>query len=140
VQISTSNPAPDRLEGRILVVDDSETSRMLVKWMMEPVGLTVDFACDGKEAFAKAKKSFYDIILMDCQMPVMDGYEATRLIRKLPDSQARVPIIALTANVDTRCIQECSASGMNDHLSKPVQKDQLLRKIARWLTSPATSE
>lgn len=140
VQISTSNPAPDRLEGRILVVDDSETSRMLVKWMMEPVGLTVDFACDGKEAFAKAKKSFYDIILMDCQMPVMDGYEATRLIRKLPDSQARVPIIALTANVDTRCIQECSASGMNDHLSKPVQKDQLLRKIARWLTSPAASE
>ncbi|MFM7606733.1 MAG: ATP-binding protein [Prosthecobacter sp.] len=139
LQISAANSAPDRLEGRILVVDDSETSRMLVKWMMEPVGLTVDFACNGKEALAKAEKSSYDVILMDCQMPVMDGFEATRLIRQLPDSLARVPIIALTADVDTRCIQECNASGMNDHLSKPVQKDQLLRKITTWLTSPSVS-
>ena len=127
---------PERLAGRILVVDDSQTSRMVAKLMMEPTGLKVDLACDGEEAVCKVKKGHYDAILMDCQMPGMDGYEATRHIRKLQDKRGRVPVIALTANVETGFISECYASGMSDHLSKPVQKPSLLAKIAHHLAKP----
>ena len=125
---------PERLTGRILVVDDSETSRMVAKLMMEPTGLKVDLACDGEEAVSKVKKGRYDAILMDCQMPGMDGYEATRHIRKLPGKRGRVPVIALTANVETGFIGECYASGMTDHLCKPVQKRSLLAKISHYLS------
>ena len=124
---------PERLTGRILVVDDSETSRMVAKLMMEPTGLNVDLACDGEEAVSKVKKGRYDAILMDCQMPGIDGYEATRQIRKLRGKRGRVPVIALTANVETGFIGECYASGMSDHLSKPVQKPSLLAKISHYL-------
>jgi CheY-like chemotaxis protein len=124
---------PERLTGRVLVVDDSQTSRTVAQLMMEPAGLTVELACDGVEAVSKVKKGHYDAILMDCQMPGMDGYEATRRIRKLPGKRSRVPIIALTANVETGFIAECYASGMSDHLSKPVQKSSLLAKISHYL-------
>jgi len=124
---------PERLTGRILVVDDCQTSRMVAKLMMEPTGLTVDIACEGEEAVRKVKKGHYDAILMDCQMPGMDGYEATRQIRKLQGKRGLVPIIALTANVETGFIEESYASGMSDHLSKPVQKLSLLTKIAHYL-------
>ncbi|MBB5031165.1 PAS domain-containing hybrid sensor histidine kinase/response regulator [Prosthecobacter vanneervenii] len=133
--LATEPPAaiPERLTGRILLVDDSQTSRMVAKLMMEPAGLKVDLACDGEEAVGKVKKGRYDAILMDCQMPGMDGYEATRLIRKLPGKRGRLPVIALTANVETGFIGECYASGMNDHLCKPVQKSALLAKVAHYL-------
>lgn len=124
---------PERLTGRILVVDDSQTSRMVAKLMMEPAGLKVDLACDGEEAVSKVKKGRYDAILMDCQMPGMDGYEATRHIRKLSGKRGRLPVIALTANVETGFIGECYASGMSDHLCKPVQKKSLLAKISHYL-------
>ena len=124
---------PERLTGRILVVDDSQTSRMVAKLMMEPTGLKVDLACDGEEAVSKVKKGRYNAILMDCQMPGMDGYEATRHIRKLSGKRGRVPVIALTANVETGFIGECYASGMSDHLCKPVQKTSLLAKISHYL-------
>jgi PAS domain S-box-containing protein len=129
---------PEHLAGRILVVDDSQTSRMVAKLMMQPAGLTVDLASDGEEAVSMVKKGRYDAILMDCQMPGMDGYEATREIRKLPGKRGRTPIIALTANVETTYIRECSVAGMDDHLSKPVQKDLLLCKIASFLASNPT--
>jgi CheY-like chemotaxis protein len=106
---------------------------MVAKLMMEPTGLTVDIACEGEEAVRKVKKGHYDAILMDCQMPGMDGYEATRQIRKLQGKRGLVPIIALTANVETGFIEESYASGMSDHLSKPVQKLSLLTKIAHYL-------
>jgi CheY-like chemotaxis protein/SHS2 domain-containing protein len=125
---------PERLKGRILVVDDSETSRMVAKLMMEPTGLKVDLACDGEEAVSKVKKGRYDAILMDCQMPGMNGCEATRHIRKLPGKRGRLPVIALTANVETGFIGECYASGMIDHLCKPVQKTSLLAKISHYLS------
>jgi PAS domain S-box-containing protein len=124
---------PERLTGRILVVDDSQTSRMVAKLMLEPTGLKVDLACDGEEAVSMVKKGRYDAILMDCQMPGMDGYEATRHIRKLPGKRGRLPVIALTANVETGFISECYASGMSDHLCKPVQKTSLLAKISHYL-------
>ena len=126
-------PLPERLAGRILVVDDSQTSRMVAKLMLEPTGLKVDLACDGEEAVSKVKKSLFDAILMDCQMPGMDGYDATREIRKLKGKRGKVPIIALTANVETGFVSECYTAGMSDHLSKPVQKTSLLAKIAHYL-------
>lgn len=126
-------PLPERLSGRILVVDDSKTSRTVAKLMLEPTGLKVDLACDGEEAVSKVKKSLYDAILMDCQMPGMDGYDATREIRKLKGKRGKVPIIALTANVETGFVSECYTAGMSDHLSKPVQKTSLLAKIAHYL-------
>lgn len=131
----SSPPAaiPEQLTGRILVVDDSQTSRMVAKLMLQPTGLKVDLASDGGEAVSMVKKGGYDAILMDCQMPGMDGYEATREIRKLPGKRGRIPIIALTANVETGYIAECYTAGMSDHLSKPVQKTSLLAKISHYL-------
>ena len=135
-------PVPEQLAARILVVDDSQTSRMVAKLMMEQAGLTVDLACGGREALSKVKKENYDVIVMDCQMPGMDGYETTRHIRQLPGRRGQVPIIALTANVETGFISECFAAGMSDHLSKPVQKASLLAKISHYLTQacPAAAE
>ena len=125
---------PNQLGGRVLVVDDSLTSRTVARLMMEPAGLIVDLAADGREAVSKVVEVSYDCILMDCQMPGIDGYEATRLIRMMPGTTGQVPIIALTANVESGYIDECLSCGMNDYLSKPVQKNLLLTKLSHYLT------
>ena len=130
----TPNSPEDLFSGKaILVVDDIELNREIIAGMLEDIGdLTIEFAEDGSEAVEKFSTTpdRYSLILMDVQMPVMDGIEATRAIRSLGFATARdIPIIALTADIDDSEISKYLESGMNDYLQKPASRDELLRVI-----------
>jgi|GEM_PF-6446429 len=122
------------LDGlHILVADDVELNRMIMEINLEKEGCRVDVAADGVEATEMAMKSNYDIILMDCVMPQMDGYEATVKIRELELATNRhVPIIALTANAIVGEREKCIAAGMDDFLTKPFNIEEVLDTIRRW--------
>jgi signal transduction histidine kinase/CheY-like chemotaxis protein len=120
---------------RILVVDDNSLNREIMAKMLERMGHRADVAQDGAEAVASQQADAYDLILMDCQMPVMDGLEATRRIRALENGAARVPIIALTGNAFDEDRQRCLEAGMDDHLPKPVRLDVLRSTLDRWGTA-----
>ena len=96
---------------------------------LEDAGLTIDIAENGLVAIEQVKKNQYDIIFMDCQMPVMDGYSAAKAIRKLNDSAAKVPIIALTANAMEGEEQKCLDAGMNSYISKPFEFEDIIDKL-----------
>ncbi len=125
------------LHGRkILMAEDIKINREIVLTLLEDTGLAIDCAENGAEAlemFARAPDA-YELILMDLQMPEMGGLEATRRIRALKAPQAAaIPIVAMTANAFTEDVEACLAAGMNDHLSKPLDFDQLLAKLAHYL-------
>jgi len=104
--------------------------------LLEDTGLTIDCAENGEEALkmVEAAPDKYDIVFMDVQMPVMNGYEATRRLRAMPDRQrGRLPIIALTANVFKSDIEDCLAAGMDDHLGKPLDIDRVVEKLRMYL-------
>ncbi|MED5545827.1 MAG: ATP-binding protein [Pseudomonadota bacterium] len=127
-------------EGRrCLVVDDNTINQMVVTEMLQPFGFTIDVAADGRKALAAAHATAYDIIFMDCRMPHMDGYEATReLCRMMQAGEiAHVPIVALTANAMKGDREECLACGMTAFLSKPVQLPELT-DVLLSLVTPAT--
>ncbi|MDP3119336.1 MAG: ATP-binding protein [Sulfuricurvum sp.] len=120
------------LELKVLVVDDFEINRMLIGELLNShYGVTADFANDGKEAVEMVHKNRYDLVLMDVNMPVMDGIQATKLIRK---EYPELPIIALTANVMEGDAEEFTAHGMNDYLAKPLDYDELHRVMTRFST------
>jgi CheY-like chemotaxis protein len=118
--------------ARILVVDDNEVNRELALAWLDNVGLSADTASDGREAVHRAQETAYDLILMDMQMPVMDGLEATRAIRALPGGAA-VPILAMTANAFEEERVTCLAAGMNDFVIKPVVVGALYATMLKWL-------
>jgi len=124
---------------RILVAEDNATNQIVVQGMLEHLGCTVDIAGNGREAVAMARNNSYDLILMDCQMPEMDGYTATAEIRRFEKEQGRVatPIIALTAHVMSGDREHCLQSGMDDYLGKPLQQDQLQEMLYKWLPDRA---
>jgi PAS domain S-box-containing protein len=114
---------------RVLLVEDNAVNRELVCAMLDPFDIALDTARDGVEGLEAAQRGTYDLILMDVQMPIMDGLTATRRIRAHdPD----VPIIAMTANVLPVQIANCLAAGMNDHIGKPIHLPRLLETVARW--------
>ena len=121
---------------RILLVEDIEINREIVLSLLEPTGIAVDCAADGVEAvkaFTLAPER-YDMIFMDIHMPTMDGYEATRHIRALPIPYAgRIPIVAMTANVFREDIEKCREAGMDDHIGKPLDFDDVVQKLAQYL-------
>ncbi|MDR2036109.1 MAG: response regulator [Coriobacteriales bacterium] len=120
----------------LLLVEDVEVNREIAMAFLEPTGMVVDCACNGKEALSLFEKdpARYDLILMDVQMPVMDGYEAARCIRKLSlEGAASIPIVALTANVFKEDIDKCVAAGMNGHIGKPINFDEMLRVLGEYL-------
>jgi len=121
---------------RILLVEDVDINREIVLTLLEPTLLEIDCAANGVEAvqlFTKAPEK-YDMILMDLQMPEMDGYEATRQIRLLDMPQARtIPIVAMTANVFREDVEQCLAVGMNDHIGKPLDINDVLEKLQNYL-------
>jgi len=116
----------------ILVAEDNDIIRKLTLKLLERQGFRADFVCNGKEAVAAVQKKSYDLVLMDMQMPEMDGISATRAIRALAGPEREVPIVALTANALVGQRESCSAAGMNGFLSKPIQPDALYAAIARW--------
>jgi PAS domain S-box-containing protein len=126
----------ERLNGiRILVVEDNKINQLVIKEYLERDRASVTIAENGQEAIDLIRQKPFDAILMDVQMPVMDGLQATKLLRK--DSKfAGLPIIALTANVMKSDIEKCLAAGMNDHLGKPIKKQELLEKVLRWVFPP----
>jgi PAS domain S-box-containing protein len=123
---------PQRFQGRVLVVDDNETGQTVARLMLQQHGFTVDTAANGAEAASKAADGDYCLVLMDCQMPVMDGFESAREIRRHEQNSSlhQVPIIALTANVQPSDIERCLESGMDDFLPKPLRKQSLISKLA----------
>ncbi len=125
-------------EGRrALVAEDDPNNREIVLSMLELVGLSVDVAVDGGDALRLAGERRYDVILMDMQMPNMDGLEATRAVRRLP-GYGSIPILAVTANAFAEDREACIAAGMNDFVSKPLKSDQLYAKLLKCLkTNPA---
>jgi PAS domain S-box-containing protein len=117
----------------ILLAEDNLVNQKVACRILEKLGYRVDVAADGQAAFEAWQSGRYDVILMDCQMPVMDGYETTRKIREHEAPDTHVPIIALTAHAMKGADNECRAAGMDDYLSKPIDKGQLQNTLNRWL-------
>ena len=132
-----------RLAARILVAEDNPVNQAVIEAMLGQIGATPTIVENGALAIEALSKGSFDLVLMDCQMPVMDGYRATATIRALPTAASRVPILALTANALPEDRQRCLDAGMNDYLSKPIRLDPLHACLLRWLpasdASPGTS-
>ncbi|BFM10556.1 hypothetical protein R50072_07090 [Simiduia litorea] len=123
-------------KARVLLVEDNVINQQVALGLLSDLGLTVTFAKDGIEALALIEKSSvpFDLILMDCQMPRMDGFQATRKIRELAAPANQVPIIAMTANAMSGDREYCIVSGMNDYIAKPIEPDLLADRLSYWLT------
>ena len=121
---------------RVLIVEDNSVNQLVARELLQQLGMVVTVAGNGREAVAAASEFGvqFDLVLMDLQMPVMDGYEATRLIRKRWAPE-RLPIIALTAYASRDELEQCLTSGMNDHLTKPVQPERLYACLIQWIKS-----
>ena len=130
-QVRTFTP----LSGRVLVVEDQELNREVADGMLASFGLEVDGAEHGRQALAKLAADRYDLVLMDCQMPVMDGYTATRELRRLETGSTRTPVIALTADMTDTARAACFAAGMDDYVGKPFSRVTLHAVLSRWLAT-----
>jgi two-component system, sensor histidine kinase and response regulator len=124
----------------ILLAEDNVVNQKVACRILEKLGYRVDVAGDGQAAFEAWQSGRYHVILMDCQMPVMDGYETSRKIREHEVGGKHVPIIALTAHAMKGADTECRAAGMDDYLSKPIDREQLQKALNRWLNEPGDSE
>lgn len=120
---------------RVLYVDDNEANRRLVMTVLQSQGLDCEIAHDGAEGLAAFQSGDWDVVLMDIQMPVMDGVAATRAIRALDDTRAQIPIIAVTANTLGTQLETYAAAGMNDWIEKPVDMAVLIHKTTAWAAS-----
>jgi CheY-like chemotaxis protein len=118
--------------GRVLVVEDNEVNQMVAEGLILQLGYEVDLANDGAEAVEAVARTTYAAVLMDCHMPILDGYSATREIRLREGAGPRVPIIAMTAGATAADRDLCLAAGMDDYVSKPVDPKALGRALATW--------
>ncbi|MGB0057956.1 MAG: response regulator [Methyloceanibacter sp.] len=126
----------DRMRGaRVLLVEDNEINQEVAIGQLEDAEVFVDLAENGAEAVRMARENDYDVVLMDMQMPVMDGIEATRILRSDARFQT-LPIIAMTANALVSDRELCLQAGMNDHIAKPIDPDQLFGVLMRWIERP----
>lgn len=134
--IGASKPTPTMMSGHVLVVEDNPVNAAVARRLLDLVGLRVSTVHDGRQALDAIAREPFDLVLMDCQMPVMDGYSATREQREREQaSGGRIPIIAMTANAMAGDREKCLAAGMDDYLSKPLQRDVLANTLQRWLTA-----
>ncbi|MCK6396765.1 response regulator, partial [Zoogloea sp.] len=144
---ATADPSPEEAERRLrtehghrrllLVEDDWVNQEVSLELLRTELGLQVDLAPDGAEAVRMSTDTAYDLILMDVQMPIMDGLTATRTIRARPGPCARAPIVAMTANTFDEDRKACFDAGMDDFIPKPANPDQLFITLLRWLEHPA---
>jgi signal transduction histidine kinase/CheY-like chemotaxis protein/ligand-binding sensor domain-containing protein len=118
--------------GTILIVEDNRINQKVLSHQLINLGYSIELAENGEEAVAKVKSRHYDLIFMDVQMPVMDGFQATQEIRSLGQDSASIPIVAVTANAFQSEREKCFSSGMDDYLTKPVDKNRLKESLRRW--------
>jgi diguanylate cyclase (GGDEF)-like protein len=127
-------PGAERRGWRVLVVEDNHTNQVIAEGMLGVLGCDVGVAMSGQEGLLAFKREPWDLIFMDCNMPGMDGYQVTAAIRSLEDGRGkRMPIVAMTANVQASDVEKCLASGMDDHLSKPLTLEHVGEKLERWI-------
>ena len=138
---ATTGVAAAPLRGHVLLAEDNAVNRIVAQAMLESFGLRVSLAENGLQALQMVSEQDFDGVLMDCQMPELDGFEATRRIRQLPhpSTAPRLPIIALTANAIEGDRERCLAAGMDDYLSKPFRQTELHALLSRYLPSAETS-
>ncbi|MGH8146622.1 MAG: ATP-binding protein [Rhodanobacteraceae bacterium] len=124
-----------QLSGRVLLVEDHPVNQKVAQKLLERLGLGVDVAENGEVALERLRDNVYAMILMDCQMPVLDGYSATRRLREIETEQAkpRIPVIAMTAHAMAGDRERCLQAGMDDYLSKPLDRKLLADTLARWM-------
>ena len=128
-------PEPElngKLSGHVLLVEDNPINQMVAQKMLEKIGLESTLAGDGQQALTMLEQETFDAVLMDCQMPVMDGFEAAQHIRE-QQALDKLPVIAMTANVMEGDREKCISAGMNDYIGKPVVEADLKKTLARWL-------
>jgi CheY-like chemotaxis protein len=123
-----------RPQARVLVVEDNAANLKLTVRLVERLGYHADVAGNGADALGMIERMEYDAVLMDCQMPEMDGYEATKLIRKSETSRRHLPIVAMTADALSGDRERCLAAGMDDYISKPVKLHVVAAVLGRWLS------
>ncbi len=128
-----------RARKRILVVEDNVVNQKVTARQLQKMGFRCELAADGQEAIRWLERFPFDLVLMDCQMPVLDGFEATRAIREKEKREGqRIPIIALTANAMQEDEERCLRAGMDDYLAKPIVYEKLVAMVGRWLEQGAT--
>ncbi|HBL31873.1 MAG TPA: hypothetical protein DD490_34050, partial [Acidobacteria bacterium] len=135
VEPAPPDPAPvaGSSPPRVLLVENDPVSQLVTAQLLEKLGCHVDHALNGTEAVARCSRERFDMILMDCYMPEMDGFEATQAIRRLAGDRRNVPIIALTASVMPEDREKCERAGMDDFLAKPIRADELRRATRKWV-------
>ena len=138
-QIATPPTTPNAEQSRVLIAEDNKINQKLLRRLIENLGYTVDLAGNGREAVELWSSGLYAFILMDCQMPEMDGYDATRLIRARESDKGHIPIIAVTANAMVGDREKCLASGMDAFVPKPIKIELLTKTIREVLKEPQNS-
>ena len=131
--VAVAAPLRGARTGRILVVEDQEANSVLAKALLEDMGHQVELASNGSEALDRLQQERFDVVLMDLEMPVMGGLEATRRIRALANPARNIPVIAMSASVYATDIASCRAAGMVEHIAKPIGREVLIRMLDRWL-------
>jgi two-component system sensor histidine kinase/response regulator len=134
-----ANADPSLAHARVLVVEDNRVNQLVAARMLKAFGIEAAVVSDGAQAVAAVQAKTFDLVLMDCQMPELDGYDATRAIREweapriAAGTATRLPIVAMTANAMLGDREKCLASGMDDYLAKPIKRDVLLAALVHWL-------
>ncbi|KWN66820.1 hybrid sensor histidine kinase/response regulator [Burkholderia stagnalis] len=139
--VPADGPPYGTAPARVLLVEDNPVNQQIALAMLEDTGYAVEVAENGREALDRLLEDRFDVVLMDCQMPLMDGFEATQWLRlrEAETGAARLPVIALTANAISGDRERCLAAGMDDYLSKPFSRDALLQMLARFARGDARS-
>lgn len=126
-------PKLDLTQAKVLLVEDNLVNQKLALALLSKMGITAEVAGNGLQAIEMLSTHVFDLVLMDCQMPIKDGFEATQMLRSAEGVNQNVPVIAMTANAMQGDEERCYAVGMNDYISKPVKPDLLFEKITKWL-------
>jgi CheY-like chemotaxis protein len=123
------------MQAQVLLVEDNPVNQKLGRIVLTRLGLQVDIANNGLEALRLLPQRPYDLVFMDCQMPEMDGFEATTAIRswEVSTGRPRVPIVAMTANAMAGDRERCLAAGMDDYIAKPIQSQRIVEALQRWI-------
>jgi CheY-like chemotaxis protein len=133
VSVACQPARADHAPVRVLVADDNLINQHVAVRMLERLGLRADVSANGHEAVEMLRRLPYDLVLMDCEMPIMNGQDAVIEIRKCETSQKRTPIVAMTAEGCADCLHGCLAGNLDDMLRKPIRMEELTAALYRWL-------